>query len=236
MIFNIEPSTFGGPARNGDLIAICNVIQHLRNTNENQEIRFYMKEGTISSESYVQQFFLFLSQITNYFSHFEGSTSLPWKNVNVWDYRDISGDLVKISNHLPNQKKVVVFPLVDEKYNTYRNWPQKTLMDVISNIENSAAFKDYEKILCTNVNCGDMSGWTISNDFLTNIMHIMTAEVFVGGDTGTSHFAWALDNGPDKLIYYNSSRGLLHTLPFYLTKGKGELNTYWLDFENTSWN
>jgi hypothetical protein len=69
-----------------------------------------------------------------------------------------------------------------------------------------------------------------------NYYHITTAEVFVGGDTGSSHFAWALDRGPKDLLYYGSSRGLIHTLPFYLMEGKGKMTTYWLDFEGTKWN
>jgi ADP-heptose:LPS heptosyltransferase len=59
----------------------------------------------------------------------------------------------------------------------------------------------------------------------------MSAETYIGGDTGTSHFAWALDKSPKNLIYYSSSRGLVHTLPFYALEGKGKIKSYWLDFE-----
>jgi ADP-heptose:LPS heptosyltransferase len=68
---------------------------------------------------------------------------------------------------------------------------------------------------------------------MENINHIQTAEIFIGGDTGTTHFAFSLDRGPKDLIYYNSSRGLIHTLPFYLLEGKGKMATYWMDFEGT---
>jgi hypothetical protein len=30
MIINIEPGTFGGPLRMGDLVGVCNVVAHLR--------------------------------------------------------------------------------------------------------------------------------------------------------------------------------------------------------------
>jgi hypothetical protein len=68
-----------------------------------------------------------------------------------------------------------------------------------------------------------------------NYYHITTSEIFVGGDTGSSHFAWALDKGPKELLYYGSSRGLIHTLPFYLLQGKGKMSTYWLDCEGSTW-
>jgi hypothetical protein len=63
----------------------------------------------------------------------------------------------------------------------------------------------------------------------------MTAETFIGGDTGTSHFAWSLDRGPVNLLYYNSGRGMMHCLPFYLLEGKGKVMKYWLNFEGTTW-
>jgi ADP-heptose:LPS heptosyltransferase len=97
-------------------------------------------------------------------------------------------------------------------------------------------YKDYEKIICKK---GDPTegcpyeGWRYSTNFFQNHYHITTAKIFVGGDTGSSHFAWALDRGPKDLLYYNSSRGLVHTLPSYLMQGHGRMATYWLDFERT---
>ena len=75
----------------------------------------------------------------------------------------------------------------------------------------------------------------LSFDFEENLKHICSCKVYVGGDTGLSHFAGALENGPEP-VYYTSSRGLLHTTPFYwYTHKKGTMKTYWLDFERTEW-
>ena len=63
----------------------------------------------------------------------------------------------------------------------------------------------------------------------------MDAEIFIGGDTGTTHFAFSLDRAPKELLYYGSSRALVHTLPFHLLNGKGRMSNYWLDFEGTTW-
>ena len=231
-IINIEPGTFGN-IRNGDLIGVCNVVEHLRKTNNNPEIRFHMKPGSMSNEKYVQDFHSFLISYTDYFSAFEGTESLPWRRVNIWDFRDISGDLVKIPNVLPMKKKIVIFPLTDAPYNQWRNWPPHLLNALIQKYS-SEEFDDYEKFICSK-NTINIDGWTNSTNFLENIQHIMTAEIFIGGDTGTTHFAFALDRAPKELLYYGSSRALVHTLPFHLLNGKGRMSNYWLDFEGTTW-
>jgi hypothetical protein len=233
MIINIEPGTFG-TVRNGDLIAVANVVEHLRKINNNPKIRFHLKPGSISSEKYVQDFHSFLLMTTDYFSAFEGTESLPWRRVNVWDFRDISGDLVKIPNILPMQKKIVIFPLLDAPYNQWRNWPQHVLQSLIEKYSTDE-YKDYEKIICSK-DTVVADGWINSTDFMANIQHILEAEIFIGGDTGTTHFAFALDRAPKDLLYYGSSRALVHTLPFYLLQGKGRMTNYWLDFEGSKWN
>jgi hypothetical protein len=236
MIINIEPGTFG-TIRNGDMIAVANVLEHVRKVNNDPTIQFHLKPGNVSSDTHCQTFYEIMLKMTNYFTKEEGTESLPWRKVNVWDFRDISGDLVKIHNNAPMEKKIVVFPLFDAPYNTYRNWPQHVYEKILQ-VYDKEEYKDYEKIICKKgaptEGC-PFVGWRYSTNFVQNYYHITTAEVFVGGDTGSSHFAWVLDRGPKDKIYYNSSRGLIHTLPFYLLSGKGKMATYWLDFENTSW-
>lgn len=232
MILNIEPGTFGA-VRNGDLIAVANVIEYFRKINNDPNIRFYMKEGSISNEKYVQDFYSFLIEKTDYFSAVEGTETLPWRKVNVWDFRDICGDLVKIPNTLETKKKIVVFPLMDAKYNQWRNWSGDVMQKILDTF-NKPEYESYEKIICHKFDL-KIDGWTSSEDFLKNITHIMESEIFVGGDTGTTHFAFALDKGPKDLLYYGSSRALVHTLPFYLLQGKGRMTNYWMDFEGTKW-
>jgi hypothetical protein len=233
-IINIEPGTFGGPLRMGDLIGVCNVVEHLRKVNNNPEIRFHIKAEATSTDRNVQDFHSALLSLTNYFSAFEGQESLPWRRVNLWDFRDICGDLVKITNNKPMKKKIVIFPLTDAPYNTYRNWPTNLFKQLLEKYS-SEEYKDYEKIICSKNGFESNDVWKVSTDIIENLSHIMDAEIFIGGDTGTSHFAWALDRAPKDLIYYNSSRGLVHTLPFYLMQGKGRMSTYWMDFERTQW-
>jgi hypothetical protein len=129
----------------------------------------------------------------------------------------------------------VVFPIYDAEYHTTRNWTDKLLNDTLWKY----SLPGYEKILCVKdlpVNPVELHGFTISTDFMTNIQHIMEAEIFIGGDTGVSHFASALTPGPSKLEYYYPDRGMIHTIPFHYFNGKGKLNKYWLNLEGTTYN
>lgn len=232
MIINIGPETFGGAVRVGDLVAVVNVIQFLRKTHH-ADIRFFMDHGSVNSSSHCQKFFEFLQKQTDCFSDVPGLNA-PWNRINLWDFRDIAGDVVKIPNSLKTQKKVVVFPLFDAPYNTYRNWTLPVFEHILDRVRKD--YSEHEKVICINHINTEMVpiDFSISTDYMENINHIMTADVYIGGDTGFSHFAAALDRGPKELVYYSSSRGLVHTLPFYLLKGKGEYRTYWLNLEGST--
>ena len=231
MILNIRKGVFGDCIRNGDLIAVANVVEHQRKLHP--DMKFYIDPDTRPQAEYNRQFYSWLLKNTDYFSETPGEKDLNWRMVNPWDFRDIAGDLVKIHNPLIAEKKIVICPLFDAPYNVYRNWPRK-VFDNILDYYSSSMFDGYEKVILSTKAEYYKEGWTQSIDFLNNLKHIMTAEIFIGGDTGTSHFAWALDKSPETMIYLNSSRGLLHTLPFYLLQGKGTIKTYWLDFEGSN--
>ena len=229
-VINVNQGTFGNVIRNGDMIGIANVVEHLRLNNP--EIKFYLNRNNIEQKDYCLKFYDFLCENTDYFSTEPGQDTLSWNKVNVWDFRDISGDRVKIQNTKDKEDKIVIFPVMDAPYNVYRNWPKELLQILLR--ESSDLYE--KKILCVKepIEGLDLHGFEISTDFITNIKHIMNCNTYIGGDTGTSHFASALVNAPD-LIYWYSSRGLIHTLPFYLTQGKGVLKTYWGNFEGTTW-
>jgi ADP-heptose:LPS heptosyltransferase len=188
----------------------------------------------ISNSEYCHRFYKFLVENTNYFSKEPGNNVINWRNISVWNYRGISGDIVKIHNTKKKERKIVIFPLFNAQYNQYRNWPVRLFEELIHKY-NSDMYFDYKKVICTEDNI-TVEGWETSKDFMANIDHIMTSEIFVGGDTGTSHFVGALVNGPDEIFYYCSGHGLLHGTPFYSLSGKGTLVQYWKDVENQDWN
>ena len=239
MIYDIKRGVFGDALKIGDIVGVANVIEHLRKKFDTK-VQFYMTEGSIDQSKHILNFFDFLKTQTDYFSSIPGNNDLNWKRVNLWDFRDIIGDNVIIPNNSIMQKKIVIFPLIDAPYNQYRNWPIHTLNEIIQTYSNEN-FDEYEKILCIDENLYERSKsnininkFKLSHDIIDNLNHIKTAEIFVGGDTGTSHFAWSLDKGPKQLIYVCSSRGLIHVLPFYFLNGKGTMYRYWLNMEGTT--
>ena len=231
MILNIQRGVFGDELKNGDMIGVANVVAHLRK--ENPNIKFHMMPGSVSSVDFIQKFYKFLLENTDYFTETPGQQSLGWRRVNLWDIRDMIGDSVVISNNKKIKKKIVVCPVFDAPYNQYRNWP-KSVFEQILQKYNTEEYDSYEKLICSKEKF-NYDGWINSTDFMDNINHIMETEVFIGGDTGTSHFAWSLDRGPKTLLYYNSGRGMMHCMPPYLLEGKGRIVRYWLDFEGTTW-
>jgi hypothetical protein len=231
MIYNIINGTFEkNGIRVGDLVAMVNFVQWYRKDQNNPNIKFHLRPGVLVNEQYIYEFYHFLNGYTDCFSTEEGFQTLPYNNVNLWDFRDITGDHISIYNTKQQEDKVVVFPIVDATYHTTRNWTDKIIDDTLKFY--SEQYPDSEKLLCVKdlpITMPELYGFSISTNFMANIRHIMTARVFVGGDTGSSHFAWALNPGPEVLHYYNNSRGMIHTLPFYLLEGKGKIFTYYLN-------
>jgi hypothetical protein len=224
-IINIPLGAFGGPLRAGDMIAVCNVIEHFRR--EVPDLKFHIFQDAMQDSEHCKLLYQFLLHNTDYFSEEVGDELMSWKDMNAWDLRGIYGDLVKIPNKLTQQKKIVIIPVFDAMYNTYRNWPTK-LMDVVLQNYSTEQFSDYEKIIChSNTISVQAEGWKSSTDYNENLNHVMTSEIYVGGDTGMSHFVGALENGPSQIAYLYSTVGLLHTTPFYLFHGKGRMNMFW---------
>lgn len=231
MIIGTTATTFGGLMRMGDIVACANVVEHLRQQLQEPELKLNIA-NSVQPTSYVQQFLTWMTDHTDYFSTIPAESHLPWIRVNLWDYRDISGDLVVIKNNHVRQKKIVVNPLFDAAYNTYRNWPESVYKEIIQQTETSYPNHDLVIVNQFKIN---QDKWRCSTNLIETLMEIMTAEHYIGGDTGLSHFVGALDKGPEP-TYYTSSRGLLHTTPInWLTKKKGTMKTYWLDFERTQW-
>jgi hypothetical protein len=233
MIYNINPGAFGGELRNGDLVALCNTIAYLRLKN-NQLISFHMKPGTVAKTDYVQQFFNYFLETTDFFSKEPGEVDLPWKRVNLWDFRAISGDVVHIKNEEKQEKKIVIVPLFDAPYNVYRNWPPGFLENLIETYTKEE-YQEHKKFILAKDEM-NIAGWKTCTNLLEGLQHIKTCSIFIGGETGTSMFASVLQPAPPELLYFYSGRGLIHTTPLHIFNGKGKLMSYWQDFEGTNWN
>jgi len=239
-IYNIIQGTFNNYGiRAGDLIAIINFVQWLRKDEDNPSIKLYLRPGVLVNETHVQEFFKFLCELTDCFSLEEGYETLNYNQVMLWDFRSITGDVVEIHNRKHMKRKIVIFPVYDSQYHTERNWGLKLLESLLKYYSKNSIYSEYEKLVCAkdvpdiDIVMGDFS---LSTNFLNNVNHIQEAEIFIGGDTWSSHFASALDPAPKQLIYYYSARSAIHTLPFHLlSANKGKLRTFWQNCYKTTY-
>ena len=151
IVMNVRhnPSTFG-TMRNGDMVAICNVVEHLRQRENRRDIKFWIEDATINNQPYCFKFRDFLIENTDYISREPGQHDINKHNVPLWSgYRVNSGDCVKIPNPRPKKQKICVFPVFDAQYNTFRNWPISTAQKVINDANKERRFDNYEKIFCS---------------------------------------------------------------------------------------
>ncbi len=225
MIINIEPWTFGGPMRNGDLIALLNFIVHLQK--EDANIKIHVPNRSIQTSEYVIKFRDWLEDNTHFLSKEPGTHFFSERDVNLWDYRSVTGDLLELNFNKTIENKICIFPVIDAPYNVYRNWSIEMINGIIDHYM-KPEYEGYTKILgMQNIdNRINQQDFVVSTDFIQNIEHIITCSHFVGGDTGTSHFAAVLPV-KEKLNYYYGSVGLLHTTPLYALQGKGNINLFW---------
>ena len=146
-IINIQQKDFGGRIRGGDILGVCNLLDHIRFLENNPYIKIYLPDESIEDRSSVKKLREILKEHTDYFSETPGETSLTWRKVNIFDFRDISGDNVVIKNTAEQKKKIVVCPVFDAPYNVYRNWPGPTMQSIIGKF-NEEQYQDYEKVIC----------------------------------------------------------------------------------------
>lgn len=229
MIINITPSNFGGRLRNGDMIGALNFCTHIEKYNPG--VKFHFTDESIQPSDYCIKFRNWLTQNVDLLVDVPGNTSLSDYNINLWEFRTISGDIFKIKNQII-KKKICIFPLFDAPYNLYRNWTVNMVNDFIEHYMHPKYY-GYEKLICANTTVDglELRDFKYSFDFLDNIKHLTECNHYIGGDTGMSHFVSVLDNDERVINYYYSTNGLLCTTPFYIFEGKGNLNM----FTNQSW-
>jgi hypothetical protein len=222
VILNIKQTCFS-IIRNGDMIGLANIVEHLRQRDHNPQIKFFIEAGAIHQTDYCRKFKAFLEINTNYFSTIPGRETCNAIAVSIWDYRIGVGDLVQMPNTRAKQKKICIFPVFDAPYNLYRNWSLAQTQMIIDRFSTNE-YSNHQKYFCAitqpQLNYRD---FLLSSDFMTNVEHIMTCDPYIGGDTGMTHFASILAPGP-RVVYYGSSKSIRNTLPFH--HPKAEMNYY----------
>ena len=224
MIINITPSNFGGRLKNGDMIGALNFCTHIEKYNPG--VKFHLPNDAIQTSEYCIKFKDWLTRNVDILVDVPGGDNLSDYNINLWEFRSVSGDLFKIKNNTI-KKKICIFPLFDAPYNMYRNWNVNMVNDFIEHYM-QPKYDGYQKLICTDkpVDGIILKHFEYSFDFLENVNHISECSHYVGGDTGMSHFVSVLDNDERVINYYYSTIGLLCTTPFYIFEGRGKLNMF----------
>jgi hypothetical protein len=206
VVINITGHDFGGLLKMGDLIATLNVLEYMRRANNNPNIKFYVPDTALQNDKdYVRIFRDFIIENSDYISKDIGQYDFVGF-VEIWSFRENHFDLIHIPSNYNLKKKICIFPLIDAHYNTERNFSNELLQDIINDYS-SEKFNDYEKYICIKGGLPKniiVKDFIISNDFKINLQHLADCEYFIGGDTGTSHLACAMNNPNKKYTFYYS--------------------------------
>ena len=229
--------------RMGDLIAACNLLEHIRKEVNLPDLRFHIPSESLYPAEHCAQFHDWLVCNTNYLSvmpdqlvtiePINGTDPTYPTLINLWNIRkdvlerkqsvmDID-DLVKLPGPQEKQNKIVICPLMDANYNQDRNWSIEYL-DRLINAFPQYSNTDYILVSKEPIKGFDPRHFQYSHDFYDNLEHVQTCHVYIGGDTGISHFAGALENQPRcEFKYPSTTYGT--TLPFYW-KTLGDVTYY----------
>ena len=210
--------------KNGDLVALINILEHLRIRENDPKLQFFVEPTALHQAEYCKQFYEFIKKETDYFSSVRGRDTLNIRLKSVWNYRMALGDIVKLKINREKQKKISIFPLFDAVTNPARNWPIELAQEIINRFS-GPDYADYTKVFCGKVlpKSLDLRDFAVSGNFKANLSHLLSSEIYVGGDTGMTHFANSLENGP-KTIFYIPKDSARNTYPLHFEQG--ELNFY----------
>ena len=204
VVINIRGEQFGGLLKMGDLIATLNVLAYMRKVNNNPSIKFYVPDTALQNDKdYVRIFRDFIMENSDYISKSIGNYDFAGF-VEIWSFRENHFDLIQMPSNYNLKKKICIFPLIDAHYNTERNFSNELLQDIINDYS-SEKFNDYEKYICIKDYLPEnilINEFKISNDFKDNLQHLADCEYYIGGDTGTSHLAGAMNNNPNKKLSF----------------------------------
>lgn len=241
------PNLILAALRMGDLIAVCNFLEYIREKTNAPELQMYIPDDTVFPSKHCLSMRNWLEKNTNYVTTkpenlielqvAPGTDETYPSMYNLWNIRedvsirrqntfDIQDKVVLPNSYKMEINKIVFNPLTDAPYNAHRNFPLSLIQTIIDSYRFHGTEKNgvYEKIIISKepiegkINIRD---WKYSHDFEDNLKHVMTCQSYIGGDTGFSHFAGALSRSPQYLNYYYSEHTYGTTYPFnWKSKGR----------------
>jgi len=242
-IINIPKSAHDGPVRMGDLTFMLFKLHWEREQCKDYYLRFHLPDSNIElNESWGAVSADFRIKYKHWLeSRLEILSTEPGTEdyhgvLHWWSHRESYENRISIPNPEPVKNKIVIFPLIDARYNQERNWPIRVFQEILNEYR---SYEGYERVICSantfrNINT---EGYTISTDFMDNLNHLLESNIYVGGDTGFTHLAAALDK-PERLLKYYYAEGHHGGWPSDYTRPyatKGQL-LFFKRFDTDTWN
>jgi hypothetical protein len=220
--------------RMGDLIAVCNFLEYIREKIDNPKLQMYVPDDVVFPSDHCIKMRDWLEEYTDYITT-DPNTQLIELQVrpgtdptyptmyNLWNIRkdvavrrqnvfDIE-DRVILPGISSKEDIIVMCPLLDAPYNAHRNWGIELTQRLIDSYQYYTQFRKI--IICKEpIPDLDIKNFEYSHDLYDNLKFVSKCSLYIGGDTGFSHFAGALAPGPKYCQYLYSKETYGTTYPF----------------------
>lgn len=219
--------------RMGDLIAVCNFLEYLREKTDNPTLQMHLPDEVVYPSEHCIKMRDWLEKNTDYITtqpdqlielQVAPGTDATYSTMyNLWNIRkDVSiqrqnifhiDDRVILPGDPDKVEMIVICPLLDAPYNANRNWSLELTQKFIDGYKFYTQFK--RVIICKEPIPGlDIKNFQYSHDFNENLELVRKCSSYIGGDTGFSHFAGAISPGPKYLDYLYPKDTYGTTFPF----------------------
>lgn len=187
-----------GCIRKGDLVALCQFIEAIRKQ-YNPKFKVYLSPHHCLG-GYLLPFKDYLATEASY-------KTVPYRG-NLWFYSDYLYKRFNITPlirnpHHQRDGKVVIAPVFDAQYNEDRNWSFRLAERILdwclehnyhTRIIGTASVR---QILNQSKYSDDLF---ILDDVKQSIAEVRSCEYFIGGDSGFTHFAGAIDGAANSIL------------------------------------
>lgn len=199
----IDEDNFG-MVRMGDAVGIAAFLELLRfqfNTN----IRIYLPKGHSAGvlPTYLGDYFYL-------FYDFSLMKQLPYRG-NIWGWYEYATKYYDITPKFPNAQlvhnfpmlKFCINPLFDAPYSKDRNWKPELLQKIVT-----AILDNYPKTATISVIASPTltlptlppSVKIVQKTLGDSLRELMTSDIYIGGETGLTHFAFQVERYPKVVI------------------------------------
>lgn len=222
---------------------------YVKSNSEIEEFSAFIDHNALFPQKHVYEMHKWLCENTDYISMYppENEIHITWPTgtdqtypnmINLWNIRkdvkerkqnvfDVE-DLVHFQNCETinkNSPLIVVAPLMDAPYNAHRNWSLNLTQQILDFFDEQDKQNIFEKIIISKEPIDGLDlrpDWLYSHNFNNNLYYCQESNIYIGGDTGFSHFVGASDNPWDDgqthiSVRYNQKRYYLYSKETYGT-------------------